>query len=272
MTETSNQATPKRVATGPQRAIPVLLYHSVPQESDSHDPLSVPYEQFAAHLDAIVASGRTPTTLGELAAGLRDECRLPDHAVAITFDDAYEDTLDAIELLRARGLRASVYVTTGKIDTESMLRRDQLEQLAVRPGEVELGAHSVTHPHLDELSLAEIEREVSDSKLRLEQLTGHTITTFAYPYGSYDPRVRTAVIAAGYRSAAAVKNALSHPHDDPWAIARWTVDATTSAQRIAEVLDAHDVPYAWGHERLRTRGYRLARRLRRRITRGRERH
>lgn len=272
MTETSNQATPQGAATVPERAIPVLLYHSVPRASDPRDRLAVSYEQFVAHLDTILASGRIPITLGELGAGFRNESRLPDHAIAITFDDAYEDTLDAIELLRARGLRASVYVTTGQIDTESMLRCDQLEQLASCPGEVELGAHSVTHPHLDELTPAEIEQEVSGSKLRLEQLTGQTITTFAYPYGSYDRRVRAAVIAAGYRSAAAVKNALSHPHDDPWAIARWTVDSTTSAQRIAQVLDGHGVPHAWGHERLRTRGYRLARRLRRRITRGRERH
>jgi peptidoglycan/xylan/chitin deacetylase (PgdA/CDA1 family) len=250
------------------KVIPVLLYHSVPRVSDSSDALSVSYEQFAAHLDMIVASARTPVTVGELAAGFRDECRLPDRAVAITFDDAYEDTLDAVELLRARGLRASVYVTTGQIDTESMLRRDQLEQLAASPSEVELGAHSVTHPHLDELSLVEIEREVSDSKRRLEQLAGRTIDTFAYPYGAYDRRVRAAVVAAGYRSAVAVKNALSHPGDDPWAIARWTVRSATSAHQIARVLDGHDVPCAWRHERLRTRGYRLARRLRRQIAPG----
>ena len=248
--------------------IPVLLYHSVPQASDPSDSLSVSHEQFAAHLDAIVTSGRTPVTIGELAAGFRGEYRLPDHAVAITFDDAYENTLDAAELLLARSLRASVYVTTGQIDTESMLRRDQLEKLAARPSEIELGAHTVTHPHLDELSLAEIEREVSDSKQRLEQLAGRMIDTFAYPYGAYDRRVRAAVIAAGYRSAAAVKNALSHRGDDPWAIARWTVRSTTSAQQIARILDGRDVPCAWRHERLRTRGYRLARRLRRQIVRG----
>lgn len=247
--------------------IPVLLYHSVRWTSDPGDSLSVSYEQFAAHLDTIVASGRTPVTVGELAAGLRDEHRLPDRAVAVTFDDANGDTLDAVELLCARSLRASVYVITGQIDTELGLRPDQLEQLAARPGEVELGAHSVTHPRLDELSLSEIEREVSDSKRRLEQLVGCTINTFAYPYGAYDRLVRATVIAAGYRSAVAVKNALSHPGDDPWAIARWTVRSTTSAQQIARVLDGRDVPSAWRHERLRTRGYRLARRLRRRIAR-----
>ncbi len=71
--------------------------------------------------------------------------------MAITFDDAYEDTPRAVELLRERGLRASVYVTTGQIDSGTMIRREQLEQLARAPETVELGAHTVSHPPLDEL-------------------------------------------------------------------------------------------------------------------------
>jgi peptidoglycan/xylan/chitin deacetylase (PgdA/CDA1 family) len=244
--------------------IPILLYHSVPRHPAAvADELSVAYEQFAAHLDAVVQSRRVPVTVGEIAAGLRGERPLPDHAVAITFDDGYEDTLDAIELVRERGLRASLYVTTGQIGARPMISRDQLRHLAEWPDTVELGAHSVTHPHLDELSQSEIEREVSDSKHQLEQLLGRRVATFAYPYGSYDRRVREAVIAAGFQSAAAVKNALSHREDDPWAIARWTVRTVTGAEQVARILDGGGAPCAWRHERLRTRGYRTARRLRR---------
>jgi peptidoglycan/xylan/chitin deacetylase (PgdA/CDA1 family) len=105
---------------------------------------------------------------------------------------------------------------------------------------------------------------VSDSKQALEQMIGRRVDTFAYPFGAYDTRVRTAVIDAGFSSAAAVKNALSHPDDDPWAIARFTVSAVTSAEQIAQVLDGRGAPYAWHGERLRTRGYRAVRKLRRR--------
>jgi peptidoglycan/xylan/chitin deacetylase (PgdA/CDA1 family) len=251
------------------KVIPILLYHSVPREaSDVADRFSVAYEQFATHLDAILASGRVPVTIGEIAAGLRGERQLPDRAVAITFDDGYDDTLAAIELLCERGLRASVYVTTGQIGARPMIGRDQLRLLADRPDAIELGAHSVTHPRLDELSLSEVESEVSDSKRQLEQLLGRPVETFAYPYGAYDRRVREAVMAAGFLSAAAVKNALSHREDDPWAIARWTVRSVTGAQQIARVLDGRGVPCAWRHERLRTRGYRAVRRLRRTLGRG----
>jgi peptidoglycan/xylan/chitin deacetylase (PgdA/CDA1 family) len=246
------------------RAIPVLLYHAVPDTSTADDPLSVPYEQFAGHVEAIASSGRAPVSVAEIAAGLRGERPLAERAVAVTFDDAYEDTERAVELLREHGLRASVYVTTGQIDSGPMIRREQLEQLARRPETVELGAHTVNHPPLDELGVEEIKREVSDSKQALEQMIGRGVDTFAYPFGAYDARVREAVIDAGFSSAAAVKNALSHPEDDPWAIARFTVGAATSSDQIAQILGGQGAPYAWHGERLRTRGYRVVRKFRRR--------
>jgi hypothetical protein len=91
------------------------------------------------------------------------------------------------------------------------------------------------------------------------------IESFAYPHGAYDRRARQAVIQAGYRSAAAVKNAVSHASDDPFAIARWTVTRGTPVSRIAEVLEGDGVPRAWANERLRTRAFRTVRRERRRI-------
>lgn len=246
-------------------AIPVLLYHAVPATPNPDDPLSVTSDQFAGHIDAIVDSGRTPLSIGEISDGLRGTHTLPDRPVAITFDDGYADTLDAIELLCSRGLPVSLYVTTGQIDTQGMISYEQLLQLASMPDGVELGAHTVTHPRLDELSLDDVNREILGSKSRLEELLQRPVSSFAYPHGAHDRQVRQAVIEAGFDSAAAVKNAISHSEDDPWAIARWTVDSKTSAERIAQVLDGRGVPRAWERERLRTRGYRTVRRLRRRM-------
>jgi peptidoglycan/xylan/chitin deacetylase (PgdA/CDA1 family) len=130
---------------------------------------------------------------------------------------------------------------------------------------VEVGAHAVRHRRLDELDDRELAEEVGASKAELEALTQQAVASFAYPHGAYDGRVRQVVIAAGYRSAAAVKNAASHHGDDPFAIARWTVTAGTRAARIAEVLEGEGIRRAWGGERLRTRGYRAARRHRRRL-------
>jgi peptidoglycan/xylan/chitin deacetylase (PgdA/CDA1 family) len=245
--------------------IPILLYHGVPRvNAGGGDGLAVPVARFAEHLDVIAGSGRRTLTVGEVAAALRGEHPLPERAVAITFDDGYDDTLAAIEMLCERRLRTTLYVTTGQIGAPSMIGHEQLQTLGEWGAYVEIGAHTVTHPHLDELPAPTVDRELSQSKEVLEQALRRRVDTFAYPYGAYDQRVRQAVVDAGFSSAAAVKNALSHGEDDPWAIARWTVDASTTAQRIAEVLEGDTVPTAWRHERLRTRGYRAVRKLRRR--------
>lgn len=242
--------------------IPVLLYHSVPRADVADDRLAVPQDLFRAHLEAIVAAGRTPIGVEDLAAALRGEIPLPARPVTITFDDAYDDTPAAVEQVLSHGLKASIFVTTGQVGTGAMIRRDQLQALAAEPDRVELGAHTVSHPFLDELSPTQVEAEVQGSKRALEETIGRTVSTFAYPFGAHDRAVRAAVVDAGFSAAAAVKNALSHPEDDPFAIARWTVSGSTTPQQIARVLDGSGAPRAWQRERLRTRGYRALRRLR----------
>ena len=185
-------------------------------------------------------------------------------AIALTFDDGYEDNLDAVEALLDRGLPSTVYVTSGEVGGRDRLTPSQLAQLASIPG-VEIGAHAVRHRRLDELGDRELSDEVRVSKIQLEELTGRPIRSFSYPHGAYDRRVRQAVIAAGYSSAVAVKNALSHDRDDPFAIARWTVTSRTSRSQMGTVIEGEGLPRAWSGERLRTRAFRVARRSRRRF-------
>ena len=244
---------------------PVLLYHSVDDRPGRVErPYAVSRSTFAAHVEAIVASGASALTVSELTDAMRLGL-LPPRPLAITFDDGYADNLGPINMLVAHGLRATVYVTAGEVGQPGRLTPSQLAGLASL-AEVEVGAHSMSHPRLDELGAAELAEEVTASKGCLEDITGGPVSSFAYPHGAYDRRVRRAVIDAGYTSAAAVKNALSHDRDDPFAIARWTVSRRTSPARIVSVLNGQGVPRAWGHDRLRTRAYRVARRSRRRVT------
>jgi peptidoglycan/xylan/chitin deacetylase (PgdA/CDA1 family) len=238
--------------------VPVLLYHGVGTARAGSGALAVSRAQFDTHLAAIADSGRTAMTIEEIARALRSSHPLPTRPVGITFDDADRGTLAAVEALAEIGMRSSVYVIAGDLDTAAGLRRSELETLAQVDG-VEVGAHSITHPHLDELGAATLKEEIEGSKARLEDLLGEPLTSFAYPYGAFDPRVRGAVISAGFGSAAAVKNAISHRQDDPWAIARWTIRASTEPDQLARLLRGEGAPLAWPGERIRTRAYRRAR-------------
>lgn len=244
---------------------PVLLYHSVsdtPPRNGSAEAVSP--SRFAAHVDAIVASGRQAITITTLAEALRDEGALPERPLAVTFDDGYDDTYAAVNKLCSHGVASTIYVTAGRIDAARRLTAEHLRSLAQMPG-VELASHGVRHPRLDELNDREVLQEVGCSKRRLEDLLEREVSSFAYPHGAFNRRVQNAVLACGYRSAAAVKNALSHDADDPFAIARWTVTGAASRERVTEVLEGRGVPLAWRGERLRTRTYRAVRRQRRRV-------
>jgi peptidoglycan/xylan/chitin deacetylase (PgdA/CDA1 family) len=252
------------VKAGPSRIVPVLLYHSVSDHPSQDEPYAVSRAMFEAHAAVIAASGRATVRISDLARALRGEKSLPPRVAAITFDDGFDDNHEAILTLLDMQLRSTLYVTTGPLGTAHRLTHSQVTQLAHMPG-VEVGAHAVHHRYLDELHDRELVEEVGSSKHELEDLIGRPIRSFAYPHGAYDSRVRQAVMNAGYQSAAAVKNALSHLGDDPFAIARLTVTADTNEERIAELLEGRHVPVAWSRERVRTRAYRTVRRTRMRV-------
>lgn len=249
-----------------QELIPVLLYHSVSDSPASTiADFAVSRDEFARQIAVVAKSGREAVTFSQLgarlAAGDPDALR---NVVCVTFDDGWADNLDAAETLAAQGVPATIFVTSGFIGRDDFVTTAQLKQLADSPG-IEIGAHSVTHPRLDELNESEIAAELTQSRRELEDLTGSPVSTFAYPHGNYDRRVLRAVRNAGYSAAAAVKNAISHPDDDPFAVARWTITSSSDSAEIERLLAGEGAPVAWRGERLRTRGYRVARRIKRRL-------
>lgn len=71
---------------------------------------------------------------------------------------------------------------------------------------VEIGAHSVHHPTMSTLNTdEEILFELKHSGDRIKQELGAVSTTFSYPCGSYNQRVKSLTRQTGYKAALAVK-------------------------------------------------------------------
>ena len=253
--------------------VPVLLYHSVSDEpTGEFGPYTVSRRQLASHLDQVTGLGFSTLTFGQLVARRAAGLPLPPRTAVITFDDGFADFDNAWPELTQRGLAATLYVTAGTVGRRSewltplgagglpMLSRSQLLDLAADG--CEIGAHSMSHPQLDCLARPAAAAEILQSKDVLEQALGRRIDTFAYPHGYHDKAVKHLVTAAGFTSAAAVRNALSPADDDPFALARVTVMSDFGPEQVARILTGHGAPTARPGERWRTRLWRQERRRR----------
>jgi peptidoglycan/xylan/chitin deacetylase (PgdA/CDA1 family) len=258
------------------RRVPVLLYHSVSESpSAAIAPYAVTPAVFARQLDVVVESGRTALTVSQYAAALVTG-RLPERPVVITFDDGYADFHEhAIPELARRGLPSTVYVTTGFLEgrpgsrtrnrpPDRMLQWSQVRELTASG--VEIGGHSHSHFQLDTLRRDDARDEITRCKALLEDALEAEVATFAYPHGYSSPAVRSATRAAGYSSAAGVKNAFSSETDDLFSIARLTIWSTTGGEELAGWLRGVGAPPTRARERMSTRVWRSCRRSRSLVT------
>jgi peptidoglycan/xylan/chitin deacetylase (PgdA/CDA1 family) len=70
---------------------------------------------------------------------------------------------------------------------------------------VELASHTLTHPILNRVGDAQLDRELCESKARMEDEMRRPVELFCYPNGDCDARVIRAAKRAGYRAAVTVE-------------------------------------------------------------------
>lgn len=97
-----------------KQPVPVLLYHSIADSGFDPWDLTVSQSNFRQHA-GVLAKFAAPVRLKSLMEGMRHHS-LPSNCVAVTFDDGYANNLHVAEpILRAHGIPATFFVTTGPI-------------------------------------------------------------------------------------------------------------------------------------------------------------
>lgn len=209
----------------------ILTYHAV---ESGPPPLFVEPAVFEAHLQVLSDAGAVVLTLSSLARRLRDGS-LPDRAVALTFDDAFASVVsEALPRLRRRGWPATVYCVAGHlggtndwptqpaaVPRRRLASADELAELAAAG--FEIGAHTLTHPPLSQLSGDALHKEVVDCQHRLEAIVGQPVRTFACPYGDCPQGAARQLLERTYDAVCITALDTVGPAADPYALPR--VDA-----------------------------------------------
>lgn len=219
-----------------RREMPVIMYHRfIEQESEKgvHGTW-LPVAMFEKHLKLMKWLGYETLTFRDLAdKGFIHRLQYGKKYLMITVDDGYRDNLTRmLPLLEKYGYKAVVYIVTGedhnRWDVEhrthpdtpvALMSGDEIKAL-VASGHVEVGGHTLTHPRLSTLAPAQQEYEIRTNKERLEQLLGHSLLSFAYPYGDLNESAKAQADVAGYRYAVATNSGPRAMHQDPLQIRR----------------------------------------------------
>jgi glycosyltransferase involved in cell wall biosynthesis/peptidoglycan/xylan/chitin deacetylase (PgdA/CDA1 family) len=229
------------------RRLPVLMYHHVgPARPGISSEWSISAAQFEQHIRLIKRVGYEPILPSDWLNWLREGVPLPKNPVLITFDDAYADIADfALPILRQYGMRAAVYVVTGRVGGTNtwdesqgsgslhLMSAEQIRQWADQG--VEFGAHSRTHADLTKLSPEESEAEVAGSRIDLEAIVAAPILSFAYPFGEQSDSVR-AIVGHSFDLAFGSEEGLNYLRCDRHLLKRTYVGTSTSPAALFLIL------------------------------------
>ena len=213
--------------------LPILVYHRVAPGGGSA-PYRVSPESFEEHLCYLRDAGFRGVELEEWGAASSARRPLPGRAVAITFDDGYQDFADhAWPLLRRYGFTATVFLVVGEVGATSrwdaaagwpLMSWDTIGRL--QSSGVSFGAHSVTHRPLTTLPADEVVREAAGARAALSERLGAPPRAFAYPFGDSDEAVEHLVGACGYTFGLTCRRRRCRAHDALMALPRIEVVAS----------------------------------------------
>lgn len=117
-----------------------------------------------------------------------------EHAGAIgfhiTFDDGNKSDLAiGVPALKARGLTATFFVCSDRLDDPAYLSRSDLRQVEAEG--MTIGCHGASHVPLRGVTPEVLDVETRGAKARREDALGHRVSEFAIPFGSCDRKVMT---------------------------------------------------------------------------------
>jgi len=214
-----------------------LVYHSVGYVDPKDDPyrLNISPSNFERHLKII--------------SQYRDN-------ILITFDDGYRNNFEyAFSMLKKYKLSTTIFLITDFIDGRIKAENFAGDGFKVPPlaweeikamdrAGVGFGSHSKTHPVLSNLSIEQLKGELIDSKKRIEDMLGHRINSFSYPFGysgSFNEKTRKSLQDSGYTCAFVNLMGYNFNQQDKFALKRIRITSEDGPFRLRmKISGAYD--------------------------------
>lgn len=176
--------------------------------------------------------------------------------VTTSWDDGNKLDMKLADLLEKYNIRGTFYPSPNhkrfSLTGENLKRLGQFQ---------EIGAHTMSHPHLITVDVSEASKEIIASKAYLEKLVGKEVKTFCYPYGEFNAHIKNLVKEAGFFGARIVEDkVINFPKDffefgttlqvyplSFWPKIRFLKWSRAAKNLFERALKKGDVYHLWGH-------------------------
>jgi peptidoglycan/xylan/chitin deacetylase (PgdA/CDA1 family) len=197
----------------------VLYYHAVPEKYA---------ERFEEQMKMLVTHAKA------IPLDAIDDLPKSLHSVAITFDDALLSFAEhAVPVLQKLKIPATVFAVVDALGTtpswgESYYTSEERvmsdRQLRVLPTLIQVGSHTLSHPHLPAMTEEVAKWEITESRHKLETLLQKPVPVLSFPYGEFNDSVVAQCRAAGYERVFSTNPALLRDGSSEFVVGRVAAD------------------------------------------------
>ena len=206
------------------------MYHSI---MDNHDK-SVSINSFELQMKLMRKMGYQTINFSDLNKNITKK------KFIITFDDGYENLItNVFPILKKLEFSATCFVVTNMLNKYNVWdenRSDYKKMKLMNIDQIyewvsngfEIGSHTKDHLNLTSLDINKKKEQIIDSKNFINQSLGIKITSFAYPFGSFDDET-IKIVQENYKYAVTTRPSKYNPNKfDDMKLPRISINKKTS--------------------------------------------
>lgn len=214
--------------------IPILLYHQIGYSEIKDNQYYVSPEEFEKQMFLLHAWGYRTISVRQLAIAILNGAELPIKPIVLTFDDGNENAYTrAFPILQKYDFIGTAYIVYNYVGVTNYMDKAQIRELYEAGWEI--GSHGISHVDLTKRTDRQ-EAEIIESKRKLEMLLEVPISTFAYPFGSYDALSLYYMDFAGYIAAVGLGADMHQGPGNIYYLYRRDVKGTYDLKTFAQFL------------------------------------
>lgn len=191
----------------------ILLYHQVgksPVKQTNLDCYCL-ISEFEKQMKYLADSEFEVISLNKLLNLIKSKLDFKKNYVVLTFDDGCNQFSEtAMPVLEKFGFPATIFPVSGnmgdiarwpKYTNPDLVIVSESELKFISDKGIDIGAHSINHSKLSELSYEEALNEIVGSKKKIEEIIGKKVISFSFPHGNYNENSIQIIQKAGFKCA-----------------------------------------------------------------------